>query len=121
MSVIDNAIAKINAEMQKNADDKYTEIIGQYVIDRCLNAAVAERVALKDKTLRGAMDAVIENARRAKNKNGVAVLLPKEVFGAVDKYFGLPTDAAAQTKALAGAGAAAAPSSGLNLSVEDFF
>lgn len=96
----DQAIAKINAEMQKNANDPYTEIIGHYVIDRCLEADCAKKVMNGKKDLLGAMGKVMERAKQAK-KGNVAVLMPADVFGEVDQYFGFKTDAAAQMSAMA--------------------
>lgn len=93
------AIEKINAEMQKNPNDQYTEIIGQYIIDRCADDGDGAKVAADGKTLAGAMKAVMDRASRAK-KGNVAVLLPAEVFTAVDKYFGLQTNAKAQELAM---------------------
>lgn len=120
-----NAIRKINAEMQKNPDDRYTEIIGQYIIDRCGDDITAAKVMADNKSLKGAMDAVVEKARKAKNGN-VAVLMPEVVFGEVDQYFDLSTDCAAQERAMMAAcsGMAAAPTSaasaGINISLSDF-
>ena len=99
----DKAIAKINAEMQKNPNDLYTEIIGQYIIDRCSDEAVAAKAADPGKSLTGAMSAV-RGAARKSAKNGVAVLTPAAVFGEVDKYLGIPEDRAAQTAAMMAAG-----------------
>ena len=93
----DRAIEKINAEMQKDPSNRYMEIIGHYVIDRC-DEALAAKIA-EGKTLKDAMTAVRRRAEKAK-KGNVAVLTPGEVFGEVDKYFGLPTDTAAQWKAI---------------------
>lgn len=127
--MVDTAIEKINAEMQKNPADRYTEIVGHYVIDRCMDEAAAARVAEKDKTLKGAMAAVREKARKAQS-GSVAVLLPADVFGAVDKYFGLPTDLSAQQAAMGSvSGAAPAPAQPVrpeppakaNIDLTDFF
>lgn len=104
-----SAIEKINAEMQKNSDDAYTEIIGHYIIDRCSNDIVAARVGAEGKTLKGAMDAVVAAARKVQ-KGNCAVLLPKDVFGEVDKYFGIPTDLRAQEQAMRSVGGAPAVS-----------
>lgn len=97
------AIQKINIEMQKNPTDPYTEIIGHYIIDRCVDDITAAKVMKEDKTLEGAMKAVLDEARKAKNGN-VAVLTPSKVFGEVDKYFNFAADLKAQQKALAAAG-----------------
>lgn len=104
----DRAIQKINTEMQKKPDDLYTEIIGHYVIDRCVDDITAAKVLKTDKTLEGAMKAVLAAARKAQNGN-VAVLPPAQVFGEVDRYFDLATDLKAQQKAMATAGAGPAP------------
>lgn len=69
----EKAIEKINADMQKNPTDAYTEIIGQYIIDRCEEQTVAEKVAADGKTLKGAMDAVMKKAQAAKKGNVAAV------------------------------------------------
>ncbi len=92
------AIERINAEMQKKPDDRYTEIVGQYVIDRCA-APEEEKKVTEDKTLKGAMEAVYGLAQKKKQGN-MAVLTPADVFGEVDKYFGFTTDEAAQWKAV---------------------
>lgn len=124
--MIDRAIEKINAEMQKNSSDLYTEIIGHYVIDRCTDDIAAAKVCAEKKTLKGAMEAVTAKARKAKTGN-VAVLLPGDVFGEVDRYFGLPTDPAAQQKAMAAAAPGGAapqpvpPPAKVDLSLTDFF
>lgn len=103
----EKAIEKINTEMQKNPSDPYTEIIGQYIIDRAgASEEVAAKVVPATKSLKGAMNAVMTKAQAAKHGN-VAVLTPATVFGAVDAYFGIPTDTAAQWKAINAAGAPA--------------
>lgn len=123
MNNTEKAIEKINTEMQKNPDDSYMEIIGHYIIDRCEEQNAAEKVAIDGKTLKGAMDAVMAKAQKAK-KGNVAVLTPATVFSAVDAYFGITTDTAAQLKAIQGGtpapAAAPAPINKVNLSLEDF-
>ena len=121
----DKAIAKINAEMQKNPNDLYTEIIGQYISDRCSDEAVAAKAADPGKSLTGAMSAVKEAARKSA-KNGVAVLAPAAVFGEVDKYLGIPEDRAAQAAAMMAAGGQAPavpevkPAGKVSLDLADF-
>lgn len=95
--MIDKAIAKINAEMQKDPSNRYMEILGHYIIDRCDERLAAEIAG--GKTLKVAMDVVMERAKTMR-KGNVAVLTLGEVLGAVDKYFNLPTDTAAQWRAM---------------------
>lgn len=103
--MIDQAIAKINNEMQKEPDNPYLEILGHYIIDRCDETLAAKITG--GKTLKGAMELVLKKARNAK-KGNVAVLTPGDVFGEVDKHFELPTDEAAQWRAI-GLPSSAAP------------
>ena len=81
-----NAIAKINDEMQKDPANKYLEAVGHYVIDKCGSDKNAEAVLDEKKTLKGCMDAVMEEARK-QAKNGVCVMADEEVYSLVDKYF----------------------------------
>ena len=106
--MIMKAIQKINTEMQKNPTDTYTEIVGHYIIDRCGDEITAAKVADEKKSLKGAMDAVMQLATKKKQGN-VAVLTPQDVFGAVDQYFDMATDEAAQEAAIMGAGGAPKP------------
>lgn len=121
----DKAIAKINAEMQKNPNDLYTEIIGQYIIDRCSDEAVAVKAVAPGKSLAGAMSAVMAAAKKSA-KNSVAVLTPAAVFGEVDKYLGIPEDRAAQAAAMMAAGGQAPavpevnPAGKVSLDLADF-
>lgn len=100
-----DAIGKINQEMLKNPEDLYTEILGHYVIDRCMDPSCEQLVAAEDKNLEGAMKAVRDAAEKKKH-GSVAVLTPQEVFSEVDKYFGFEFDAAAQMQAMSVAGSA---------------
>lgn len=101
--MIMKAIQKINTEMQQNPTDIYTEIIGHYIIDRCTDDITAARIAAEGKTLKGAMDAVMDKAKAARNGN-VAVLTHTTVFAAVDSYFKIATDEQAQLDAMMSAG-----------------
>lgn len=82
-----NAIAKINEEMQKDPNNRYLEILGQYIIDRCSEKAVADAVN-GGKTLEGAYKAVEAVAR--KKKGQCVVMSDGEIFDAADKYLGVP-------------------------------
>ena len=92
-------IEKINTEMQKNPSDRYTEILGHYLIDRCMDAADDALIGAEGKTLAGAM-AAVKSAARKQAVDGVAVMSDDAVFAIVDDYFGLKTDIRAQQKAV---------------------
>lgn len=91
MNKISDAITKINTEMQKDARNKYYEVVGQYVIDRITDEQSAELVLAVGKTLSGACDAIKAIALKYKTGN-VAVVSDADGFAAVDKYFGFHDD-----------------------------
>ena len=85
----EEAIGKINGEMQKSPDDRVLEAIGHYLIDRITDAD-AEKV--RDKTLAGAVEKM-RNAAQKVARRGVGVLTDEEGFAIVRRYFGLRDDA----------------------------
>ena len=95
----EEAIRKINDEMQENPQDTYTEILGHYLIDRAADPGVAARLLEENKNLKGAMKEVMAGARK-KQKGNVAVMTPDEVFDTVDTYFSIPKAPAARYRAL---------------------
>ena len=97
---MEEAIKKINTEMQKDPNNTYMEIIGHYLIDRAtVEPMVASAINEPKKTLKGAMDKVVETAKQ-KKQGGVAVLMPQQVFDVIDDYFGLTRNVAAMYKSL---------------------
>ena len=123
-----DAIQKINAEMQENPNDSYTEIIGHYLIDRAgADPAAAERILQKGKTLRQAMKEVqIEAKAKIGNGAGVSVMTPEQVFDVIDQYFGLTKDLVACYRSLGLGGAAlpvqsvAEPAAAVDIDLDDF-
>ncbi|WP_195984059.1 Cas9 inhibitor AcrIIA9 family protein [Clostridium sp. D33t1_170424_F3] len=91
MSKTQDAIMKINMEMQKDPQDRYMEIVGHYIIDRCSDDAVANAVMDSGKTLEGAMKAITAAARK-KMKDSVSVMSDTDVFDAVDQYLAAGRD-----------------------------
>lgn len=81
----EEAIGKINGEMQKSPDDRVLEAIGHYLIDRITDAD-AEKV--RDKTLKGAVEKMRSAAQKVA-RGGVGVLTDEEGFAIVRRYFGL--------------------------------
>lgn len=90
-----NAISKINEEMQKEPSNKYLEIIGHYIIDRCSEEAVAKAVNNPEKSLNGAYEH-IEIAARKKASKHCAVMTDSEIFDAIDEYFGISANSGAR-------------------------
>ncbi|MCD7947524.1 MAG: Cas9 inhibitor AcrIIA9 family protein [Oscillospiraceae bacterium] len=106
MSKQDDAVVAINMEMQKEPNNAYMEIVGQYIIDRCGDDAAAAAVVDGGKTLFGAM-AVIEAAARKKKAGNVGVVTDREVFEAVDTYLGIAGDTAVRDRTKAAVDGAA--------------
>lgn len=91
MTLTEEAIGKINAEMQEDPQNKCLEIMGQYLIDRAgQDQEAAGKIAEKGRTLKKALEKVMEAARK-QAKDGVAVFGSDEVFGIIDNYFELPS------------------------------
>ena len=107
-----DAIQKINAEMQKKPDDKFREVIGHYIIDRCSDPSCAEKVMDEKKTLEDALDKIIDLAKKSKY-NQCAVLSDDVVFAEVDKYFGFAKHCAEQK--------IEAPAAGISVDLMSFF
>lgn len=116
------AIEKINTAMQANPDDLYTEIIGHYLIDRCMDPEDEALIGAEGKSLVGAMKA-IEEAARKKAKKNVGVLSDFETAKILDGYFGLKpkTDLWNRTiRNAVGNDAPAEPAGGVSLDLADF-
>ena len=86
--MIDEAIARINNEMQKSPSDRMLEAVGQYLIDICTDEATAEKLLDEKKTLAGAVAAMREAARK-KQHGGCYAMAPEEAWEIVRKYYGL--------------------------------
>lgn len=112
--MIQDAIIKINAEIQADPADMYLEAIGHHVIDACATEQAAAAILAEGKTLKGAMSEVRAAAQK-KAKGGVAVMRDEDVYAIVDKYFGIE---GAPAPAPAPAPAAKA---GISLDIGDFF
>ena len=91
MSKTQDAVMKINLEMQKDPQNRYMEIVGHYIIDRCGDEAVASAVMDSGKTLEGAMKAITAAARK-NAKGSVGIMSDTDVFDAIDQYLSAGRD-----------------------------
>lgn len=85
--MITKAIEKINTEIQKTPDDRYTAIIGEHLIDQITTEEVATLILQEGKTLGSALQEVRKKAEKQR-KGNVAVIEQTEVFSWVMEYFG---------------------------------
>lgn len=110
----DEAITKINDEMQKDPKNTFLEAVGQHLIDRCCQSDLAaSAVLVSGRTLKDCCD-TIRNKARAKAQNGMAVIEDRTVFGWAEEYFGMEKDVSVE------APAQSVPAGGLAISFEDF-
>lgn len=114
--MIEKAITKINAEIQKAPNDTYRAIIGEYIIDHILTEDDAAKILDEDKTLEKALEEVVSKAQKQAQKNK-AVIVSTTVFGWVMEYFGLECE----EKAYPQTPAEKPKAKGIVLSLNDFF
>ena len=85
----ERAIAKIDAEIEKEKGNRILEIIGEFLINLATaNPDAAEKLLDEKKNLKGAYDAMYKEARK-KQYNHCAVLTDEEGFEIVCEYFGI--------------------------------
>lgn len=94
MGKIEEAIKKINDEVQKNHSNTYLVMVGEHIIDCIRTEADAEKVLEGKKNLSGCLGSITGKARHRKTGN-VAVIDDVTVYGWAREYFGL---AAAEEK-----------------------
>lgn len=118
MGKIENAVRKVNHEIQKAPDDGYIAAVGEHIIDCIISEEAADAVLTEGKTLSGALEKVqkamrerAEKMRSANKREGCVGLAVEreEVFRMAREYFGLPEP-----------GACPEPEKGVRLSLEDF-
>lgn len=89
---MEQALAKIHEEMDKNKDNEYIQCIGAYLADYLRsNPGAAANIMAEGKTIAGSLDAMRKVAE-GKKKENMAVLTPAEGYKAVFKYYGLYKD-----------------------------
>lgn len=117
MGKIEDAVRKINAEIQKEPDNSFIAAVGEHIIDCITTEEAAGAVLAEGKTLSGALKE-IRNTMEGKAKkrynetkaNCVEIAVPKEeVFKMARDHFGLPDP-----------GTRPAAKKGVSLSLEDF-
>lgn len=86
--MIEDAIRRINEEMQRHPSDRMLEAVGQYLIDICTTEDTAKALLDEKKTLAGAISAMREAARK-KQHGGYYAMAPDEAWEIVRKYYGL--------------------------------
>ena len=95
MGKIEDAIKKINVEIQKEPNEEVLAKIGEYIIDQITTEEVAEKILAEDKSLKKIYGEIKEEAykKALKERNGrncVGIGCDGEdTINRVLKYFGL--------------------------------
>lgn len=85
--MIEKAIEKIKAEMERKKNNSYIQAIGDFLLKQVeINRDAAEKIASGDKTIEKSLKEV-EKVAKTKVVNGCAVMADSEVFGVVKKYY----------------------------------
>lgn len=88
MGKIEDAIKKINDEVQKNHKNTYLVLVGEHIIDCIITEIAAEKVLAEKKDLSGCLKSITGKASGRKTGN-VAVIDDATVYGWAREYFGL--------------------------------
>ncbi len=120
MGKIEEAIKKINDEIQKDPANQYIALVGEHIIDQITTEAAAASVLTEDKTLAGALETIRKRLEKqaleqyqasSRKSNCVNVVVPQEdIYSQARDYFGLAEAANSQSSA----------GKGICLSLEDF-
>lgn len=106
---MEQAIAKLQAEMEGAKDNAYVQLIGNFLLQYIEGAPdAAGKVVAEGKTLKGSLSAMKSEAKK-KAVDGMAMLTDAEGYGAVLKYYGIQGDACPAHGAVVSAPAAPAP------------
>lgn len=92
--MIDKAIAKITDEMMKSNNPAIRNI-EEHLTKICTNEVVAEKILADGKTLKGAYNAMKEEARRMAGGTGEICISDEDGFRIVDEYFDIGGSASA--------------------------
>lgn len=95
--MIENAIAKLKAEMDQNKNNPYIQVVGGFLIQELnVNPGAAEKILAEGKTIGKSLDEMRRAAEKKKVGN-CAVLTDQEGFDIVLKYFDIKRSAPVAT------------------------
>lgn len=95
--MIDKAIAKITDEMMKSNNPAIRHI-EEHLTALCTNEGIAGKILAEGKTLKGAYNAMKEEARRMAGGSGEICISDEDGFRIVDEYFGISADKGTSAK-----------------------
>lgn len=88
----EKAVEKIKSEMDKDKDNTYVQVVGEYLLQRLsIEPELADKILNKNKTILKSLDAMKAVASKKKTGN-FAMLTPQEGYDVVIKYFSKELD-----------------------------
>lgn len=138
MGKIENAIEKLNNDIQKHPQDQYRALVGEHLIDCITTEEIADKVLEEGKTLEAALKTILSNAKKIAMKehlfkcingeaaaenakkeatSGCVAIADEEVYKWAREYFGIGAMEAEKPKS---ANIAETKKKTLKLSLEDF-
>ena len=86
---MENAIIKLNDEIDANKTNPYVKLIGEFLIAHVsANPQDAENILVTDKTILSSLEAMKNEAIKTQS-DGMAMLTDAEGFAVVLKYYGI--------------------------------
>lgn len=90
--MVNQAIAKIQTEMDAAKNNSYVQVVGKYLLDHLkANPGSAEKIMAEGKAIAKSLDEMRKVAEKQKVGN-CAVLTDAEGFAVVLKYYGIDDD-----------------------------
>lgn len=138
MGKIENAIEKLNNDIQKHPQDQYRALVGEHLIDCITTEEIADKVLEEGKTLEAALKTILSNAKKIAVKehlfncingemaaenakkeavSGCVAIADEEVYKWAREYFGIEAMEVEKPKS---ANIAETKKKTLKLSLEDF-
>ncbi|NOJ73906.1 hypothetical protein [Paenibacillus alvei] len=87
--MLEQAKAKLQAEMAGAKDNDYVQFVGQYLLNHIeSHPKEADKIMVNEKTIVKSLEAMRKAAEK-KRKGNVAMLTPQEGFTVVFEYYGI--------------------------------
>ncbi|MDF2892515.1 MAG: hypothetical protein K0R80_2882 [Clostridia bacterium] len=97
--MLNQALAKINDEINQNSKDPYIQTVGRFLLQHIkANPEAADKILTTDKTIAKSLDVMRQEAQK-KQVNRCGMFTPEEGFNIVLKYFEIKSEIPASATA----------------------
>ena len=89
--MLNKALDKIEAELEKNIDNRNLIVIGDYLVNLCKKSpSAAEKIADESKSMIGALKYMIKHVEKQASRENNCIAVPDgEGFEVVCEYYGI--------------------------------